>query len=249
MPFFDNDGVRLHYIVSGPEDGPATVFVNGYCSNYEINWVGSRWIEMFTTAGRRTIGLEPRGHGRSDKPHSPEAYGPQMVDDVVRLLDHLELEVADYVGYSMGAQIGLRMVIGNRDRIRRAVLCGIGAAVLETWGHGGAIARRMRGDDSETSPAARMFYEFAIRVPGNDLEALACCITGRTEPVTRQDLASIQTSILIAAGGADPIARDPQRLAELIPGAELFIVPGRDHTTAVPARAIKERALEFLERR
>jgi pimeloyl-ACP methyl ester carboxylesterase len=166
----------------------------------------------------------------------------------MRLLDHLGLQVADYAGYSMGAQIGLRTVLRHADRVRRAVLCGIGATALEPWQHGEGIARRMRGDDSETSPAAKMFYEFAIRVPGNDLEALACCITGRSEPVTREELASIRTPILIAAGGADPIAGDPQRLADLIPGAELFIVPGRDHTTAVPARAIKERALEFLER-
>ena len=248
MAFFDSDGVRIHYVTSGPEDGPPTLFVNGYCSNYEINWVGSRWIEMFTAAGRWTIGLEPRGHGRSAKPHSPDAYGSQMVDDVVRLLDQLGLEAADYVGYSMGGQIGLRMVIGHPDRVRRAVLCGIGASVLEPWGHGEAIARRMRGDASETGSAAEMFYEFAIRVPGNDLEALACCITGRSEPVTKEELTSIRTPILLAAGGADPIAREPERLAELIPGSEVFIVPGRDHTTAVPSRALKERALQFLQR-
>jgi non-heme chloroperoxidase len=93
-----------------------------------------------------------------------------------------------------------------------------------------------------------MFYEFAVRVPGNDLEALACCISDRGEPLTESQLAEIETPVLVAAGGADPIARDPQRLAELIPGAELFLVPDRDHTTAVPSRAIKERALEFLSR-
>ena len=86
-----------------------------------------------------------------------------------------------------------------------------------------------------------------MAVPGNDLEALACCITGRSEALTVEQLAAIQTPVLVAVGGADPIARDATALAELLPRGEFFEVPGRDHATAVPSRAIKERALEFLE--
>jgi pimeloyl-ACP methyl ester carboxylesterase len=119
--------------------------------------------------------------------------------------------------------------------------------VTTPWRYGEAIARRMRGDETEQSPAATLFYNFAVAVPGNDLEALACCITGRSAPLTEEQLAAIRKPVLIAVGGADPIARDAERLADLIPGAEYFEVPGRDHTTAVPSRAIKERALEFLD--
>jgi pimeloyl-ACP methyl ester carboxylesterase len=126
------------------------------------------------------------------------------------------------------------------------VLGGIGMNVTTPWRAGEAIARRMRGDETEESPAAVMFHNFALAVPGNDLEALACCITGRSTPLTEGQLAAIETPVLVAVGGADPIARDAARLAELIPSAEYFEVPGRDHTTAVPSRAIKERALEFL---
>ena len=54
--------------------------------------------------------------------------------------------------------------------------------------------------------------------------------------------------VLVAVGGADPIARDAARLAEVIPAAEYFEVEGRDHSTAVPSRAVKERAVEFLDK-
>jgi pimeloyl-ACP methyl ester carboxylesterase len=246
MPDFDSDGVRIHYFLEGPEDGPPTVLVHGFCSNFHVNWVGSRWAETLTRAGRRVIGLDNRGHGRSEKPHDPAAYGPHMVEDVVNLLDHLDLEQVDYVGYSMGSQIGLRLLVAHPERVRRAVAGGIGMNVTTPWRAGEAIARRLRGDETEQSPAALLFYNFAIAVPGNDLEALACCITGHSEPVTEEQLRGITTPALIAVGGADPIARDPTRLAELIPTAEYFEVPGRDHTTAVPSRAIKDRALEFL---
>ena len=245
---FDSDGVRVAYYLEGPADGPPALLVHGFCSNFQVNWVGSRWVESLAKAGRRVVGLDLRGHGRSGKPHDPAEYGPKMVLDVVRLLDHLGYGQSDYVGYSMGSQIGVRLLVGDaRERVRRAVLGGVGINVTESWRHGEAIARRLRGDEGESSPAALMFYNFAVSVPGNDLEALACCITGRGEPVTEDQLRAIATPVLVAVGGADPIARDPKRLVELIPGAAYFEVPGRDHTTAVPSRAIKDRAAEFLQ--
>jgi pimeloyl-ACP methyl ester carboxylesterase len=247
MPDFDSGGVRIHYYLEGPEDGRPIVLVHGFCSNFQVNWVGSRWVETLSRAGRRVIGLDNRGHGRSEKPHDPAAYGPHMVEDVANLLDHLDLEQVDYVGYSMGSQIGLRLLVAHPERIRRAVTGGIGMNVTTPWTAAQAVARRLRGDDTEQSPVAIMFYNFAVAVTGNDLEALACCISSRSAPLTEEQLAGIQTPVLVAVGGADPIARDARSLAELLPHGDYFEVPDRDHTTAVPSRAIKERALEFLE--
>jgi len=246
MPDFDSGGVHLHYYLEGPEKGPPTLLVHGFCSNFQVNWVGSRWVETLSRAGRRVIGLDNRGHGRSEKPHDSEAYGPHMVEDVINLLDHLALERVDYIGYSMGSQIGLRLLVAHPERVRRAVTGGIGLNVTTRWSAAEAVARRLRGDETEQSPAAAMFYNFALAVPGNDLEALACCITSPITPLTKEQLAAIETPVLVAVGGADPIARDASRLAEVLPHAEYFEVPGRDHATAVPSRAIKERALEFL---
>jgi pimeloyl-ACP methyl ester carboxylesterase len=247
MPDFDSDGVRIHYYLEGPENGAPTLLVHGFCSNFQVNWVGSRWVETLTRVGRRVIGFDNRGHGRSEKPHDPEAYGPRMVEDVCNLLDHLGLEQVDYIGYSMGSQIGLRLLVAHPARVKRAVAGGIGMNVTTPWRAGEAIARRMRGDGAEQSPAAVLFYNFAVAVPGNDFEALACCITGRSTPLTEEQLAAIQTPVLVAVGGADPIARDAQQLAKLLPHGEYFEVPGRDHATAVPSRAVKERAIEFLD--
>ena len=247
MPDFDSGGVRLHYHLEGPDAGPPTVLVHGFASNFQVNWVGSRWVETLTRAGRRVIGLDLRGHGQSEKPHDPEAYGGRMVEDVANLLDHLELEEVDYIGYSMGSQIGLRLLVAHPERVRRAVAGGIGMNVTTPWRAGEAIARRLRGDLTEESAAAVMFHKFALAVPDNDLEALACCITGRSTPLSEEQLGSIQTPALVAVGGADPIARDAVRLAEVLPKGEFFEVPDRDHATAVPSRAIKARAVEFLE--
>lgn len=247
MPDFDSAGTRIEYYLNGPEDGAPTILVHGFCSNFQLNWVGSRWVDALAGAGRLVIGIDNRGHGQSDKPHRPEDYGPRMVGDVLNLVDHLGLAKVDYVGYSMGSQIGLHLVVNHPERVGRAVMGGIGLNVTTPWRHAEAVARRMRGEDVPDSPAAAMFYNFAVTVPGNDLEALAACILGRNEPLSNAQLAAIRTPLLVAVGGADPIARDARGLANLIPTAEYFEIPGRDHTTAVPSRAIKERALEFLE--
>src|SRR6266581_1023054 len=126
---FDSDGVRLHYEVNGPDSGTPLVAVHGFASDYRLNWVGTRWQETLTNAGFRVIGVDCRGHGQSDKPHDEAAYTVEvMTADVVRLLDHVDVAEAAHLGYSMGARIGLEVVLDNPDRITRAVLGGVGAS-------------------------------------------------------------------------------------------------------------------------
>src|SRR5258708_20148941 len=126
---FDSDGVRLHYEVHGPERGAAVGVVHGSASDYRLNWVGTRWQEALIAAGFKVFGLDCRGHGHSDKPHDPAAYAIGiMAGDIVRFLDHVELPSAAYLGYSMGARIGLQVVMDFPIRVQRAALGGIGAA-------------------------------------------------------------------------------------------------------------------------
>jgi len=247
MPDFDSDGIRLRYVLAGPDDGAPIVLVHGYCSDYELNWVGTRWQETLSRAGRLVLGLDCRGHGGSEKPHDPDAYDRRiMADDIVRLLDHLDIADADYLGYSMGSRIGLDVVVAHPDRIGRAVLGGLGQ-----WGGAGGraelVARRMRGDESVQDPTAEMFYRFAAARPINDLEALACCVLGRQEPLTGAELAAIPVPVAIVVGERDPMARGAPELADRIPGARLVTLPGRDHMNAVPARQFKDVTLEFLD--
>jgi pimeloyl-ACP methyl ester carboxylesterase len=243
---FDSDGVRLHYELHGPEAGPPVVLVHGFASEYQLNWVGTRWQETLVNAGYRVVGLDCRGHGSSDKPHDPSAYSLDvMAADVRRLLDELHIATTRYVGYSMGARIGLQAVVDFPDRILRAMLggLGIGGAVAEAE----AIARALRGGESE-SPSALSFQRFASARPINDLEALAACMEGlgHSERIDRARLAAIGTPILIVVGERDEIAHDANRLADQIPDARLVTIPGRDHMSAVPARQFKDAALEFL---
>jgi pimeloyl-ACP methyl ester carboxylesterase len=242
---FDSDGVRLHYEVHGPDNGLPLIAVHGFASDYRLNWVGSRWQETLTNAGFQVIGLDCRGHGFSDKPHDEAAYAIDiMAGDVVRLLDHLDVPSAAYLGYSMGARIGLEVVLGLPQRVTRAVLGGIGTAgAIESSKE---IARAFLIGEPTDNPTARTFYKFAAARPTNDLKALAACITGLKPNADPARLSAITTPILVVVGDHDEVARGAPELIELIPTARLVTIAGRDHMSAVTARDFKQAALDFL---
>ena len=242
---FDSDGVQLHYEIHGSEDGAPIVLVHGFASDYKLNWVGTRWQETLTSAGHRIIGLDCRGHGSSDKPHDPAAYALEiMAADVRRLLDHLDIQKADYHGYSMGARTGVQAMIDFPKRLRRVVLGGVG------WGgafHAAAeIAKAFRGEPTK-NPVAKTFLDFANARQSNDLEALAACILGPQPEPDPADLASIKNPVLIVVGDQDDIAAGVDRLVESIPTARLVSIAGRNHMSAVPASDFKKATLAFLE--
>lgn len=242
---FDSEGVRIHYEVHGPERGAPLVVVHGFASSYRLNWVGTRWQETLTTAGFQVIGLDCRGHGHSDKPHDADAYGIHiMAADVARLLDHLAIASVPYLGYSMGARIGLQLVLDFPQRVQRAVLGGIGAAgPIESAGE---ISHAFTIGKPTVNPTAASFYRFASADPTNDLKALAACIRGLRPDPSPERLSSIQTPVLIVVGERDELARSAPELVELIPTARLVTIPGRDHLGAVPAREFKRAAVDFL---
>ena len=243
---FNSAGLRLHYEVHGPDNGTPIVLVHGFASDYQLNWVGTRWQETLTGAGFKVIGLDCRGHGHSDKPHDPAAYRTEiMAADVVRLLDHAGVPKAAYLGYSMGARIGLQVAIDHPGRVTRAVLGGIGTAgAIE---RSDAIARAFLAGEPTDDPVAQTFFKFASARPTNDLRALAACIQGLRPNADPARLARIRTPILVVVGDHDQIAHGAPELVELVPTARLVTISGRDHMSTVVAREFKQAALAFLE--
>ena len=241
---FDSDGVRLHYGLYGPEGGTPIVLVHGFASDYQLNWVGTRWQETLSKAGHRIIGLDSRGHGSSDKPHDPAAYALEiMAADIRRLLDHVGIDRADYLGYSMGARTGVQALLDFPKRLDRVILGGLG------WGGAfhaaGEIANALRGKPTN-NPVAKTFYDFARARPSNDLEALAACILGPQPEPDPAELASIKNPVLVVVGGQDDIVAEVDKLIESIPTAKLVKIPVRNHMSAVPAGEFKKAVLEFL---
>jgi pimeloyl-ACP methyl ester carboxylesterase len=143
MPSFKNGDVEIAYLDEGQDQPHAEpiVLVHGFASTKETNWVNPGWVSTLTRAGRRVIALDDRGHGQSSKLYDPAAYhSSKMADDVRALLDHLKIERADVMGYSMGARITAYLAVEHPARVRSIVLGGLGIKLVEGVGLPESIA-------------------------------------------------------------------------------------------------------------
>jgi len=249
MPSFTHDGVEISYIDEG--SGDAIVLVHGFASNKEVNWVSTAWVSTLTRAGRRVIALDNRGHGQSSKLSDPAAYhSEKMAGDVAALLDHLELERADVMGYSMGARITAYLTVMHPQRVRSAILGGLGIRLVDGVGLPESIADALEAPSLETvtDPMGRVFRAFAQQTK-SDLKALAACIRGSRQVLTREQVGGIGIPVMVAVGTKDDVAGSPEALAALIPGAKALPIPARDHMLAVGDKVFKAGVLEFLNQR
>ena len=242
---FDSDGVPIHYEVYG--EGEPIVLVHGFASSIKGNWMSTGWIDTLTPI-RRVIALDCRGHGLSGKPHTAEAYsGHGMVDDVIRLMDHLEIGKADLFGYSMGAAISLRALVLHPERFRSIMLGGVGDVLARWKGGRPNVASALLAEDRSAiaDPVAKGFRVFA-EANKNDLKALAAYMQASHEPLDRKQLANVSLRVLFVNGERDDLVGSADELVAAIPGARLIEIPDRDHLTVVPDRRFKEAVVSFL---
>jgi pimeloyl-ACP methyl ester carboxylesterase len=246
MQRFQHDGVDIAFLDEG--EGEPIVLVHGFASNAQVNWVYPGWVATLTKTGRRVIALDNRGHGASAKLYDPAAYhSARMADDVRALLDHLGLGRADVMGYSMGARITAFFALANPTRLRRAILGGLGSHLVEGVGLPESIADALEAPTlaDVSDPTGRVFRAFAEQT-GSDLAALAACIRGSRQTLTREQVAAIRAPVLVAVGAKDRVAGSAHALAALLPAGRALDIPGRDHMLAVGDKVFKEAALAFL---
>ncbi len=249
MPRFLNGPVEIAYLDEG--EGDPIVCVHGFASTKEVNWINPGWVSTLKRAGRRVIALDDRGHGESSKLYdSADYHTAKMADDVRALMDHLGITQADVMGYSMGARITAFLAHDHPKRVRSAVLGGLGMHLVDGVGLPESIADALEAPslDDVADPQGRMFRAFADQTK-SDRRALAACIRGSRQVLTRAQAASISVPVLIAVGTKDPIAGSAEALAAIIPGARALPIPNRDHMLAVGDRVFKDGVLKFIEER
>lgn len=248
MQTFASSGVEIAYFDTG--EGDPVLCIHGFASTAHINWTYPGWVETLRKAGRRVIGLDNRGHGGSAKLYDPDQYHTiLMAEDARALLDHLGIARSVVLGYSMGARITAFLAQRHPERVSAAIMGGLGIKLVDGVGLPETIAEALEAETLEevTDPQGRMFRAFAMQTK-SDRRALAACIRGSRNLMSREDAATIRCPVLIAVGTKDAIAGEPEPLAAIIPKGEALSIPGRDHMPAVGDKVFKAGVLDFLDR-
>lgn len=177
----DSNGVKIMYTVEGK--GDPIILIHGLSSSADANWRMPGTIKLLSET-HQVIAMDVRGHGRSDKPASESDYGVQMVEDVIRLMDHLKIEKAQIVGYSMGGMIAMKLTVLHPDRVRATALCGMG------WLKQGS--------------ALQSFWS-NIRVERRSRPLATCAKSFGALAVTEKEVKEIKTPVAIFVGDRDPV--------------------------------------------
>jgi pimeloyl-ACP methyl ester carboxylesterase len=249
MPSFQNGAVEIAYLDEG--EGDPILLVHGFASTKNVNWVYPTWVSELKKNGRRVIAFDNRGHGDSAKLYDPAVYHISiMAGDISALMDHLGIARADIMGYSLGSRMTAWLALHQPQRLRSAILGGIGIGLIEGGGPGENVAAALEAPSLEdvTDPVGRTFRAFADQTRSDRL-ALAACLRGSRTLMTKEEAAAIAVPVLIAVGTADEIAGSAPALGKIIPGAQVLDIPNRDHMRAVGDKVYKAGVLEFLSQR
>jgi pimeloyl-ACP methyl ester carboxylesterase len=221
---FDSAGVKIHYTVQGT--GEPLILIHGLYSSGAMNW-DLPGTSALLAKHCQVIALDCRGHGQSDKPESEGAYGTNMVEDVVRLMNHLKIQKARVAGYSMGGMIAMKLAVTHPDRVCRMVLGGMG------W----------RKADAPTSQVWDSVKTDRFNVPS------ACARSFPALAVTEAEIKAVKIPIEIIVGDRDPCRRlYVEPLQKVRPDWPVHIIADAGHLNCVSKPDFKTQLETAIEK-
>lgn len=253
LQFFSSNGVKIRYIVVGM--GEPVILVHGFAGNLGM------WDPLIDNLanGYEVIAFDCRGHGKSDKPHEPEQYGIEMVNDIVRLMDHLQIKKAHIMGYSMGGGIVMKMVVEHPDRFLTAVIGANRGFRAEDIEQQASLTKYLQSGMSfseaviaaappDAPPLSAEQREALERDdPNHDAKALAAQRLGNKKLIVNSESLKVnKVPTLVIYGGND----HPEGYADLkkeFSNAEYKVIPGAGHGGAVQSQEFVKDIRAFLQ--
>ncbi|HEV7278249.1 MAG TPA: alpha/beta hydrolase [Devosiaceae bacterium] len=248
MPSFLSGDIEIAYEVHGA--GDPVLLIHGFGSNGRVNWIDTGWVETLASDGYQPITMDNRGHGESRKLYDPQLYfAHDMALDAKHLLDHLEIQRAPVIGFSMGARIAAFLALNHPEQVSATIWGGMGENLITGLENSEEIIEALTAESlSEVKGATGRVFRIFAEHTGADRAALAACMVSSREPMSEAEVAAITVPVLVAVGSEDQMAGSPEVLAKLLQQGEAFLIPRRDHMRSTGDPRFKEAALEFLAR-
>lgn len=217
--------VKIRYLSQG--SGEPVILIHGLHSSAEINWQMPGTLAALAR-NHQVVALDLPGHGGSDRPEADEAYGLQLVDDVIGLMDHLRIRKAHIVGYSVGGMIALKLVALHPDRVLSGTLGGMGwlregSRLQQVW-------ERMPVRARSRTPAAFL----------NNVGAFA---------LSESALRSIKTPVLVLVGDRDQVKTlYVAPLQAVRPEWPVILIPGAWHLNCIMKNQFADEIVKWVDR-
>jgi pimeloyl-ACP methyl ester carboxylesterase len=240
--FTASDGVKIHYLEAGR--GTPVVLIHGYTGSAEGNWFANGVAEALAR-NHRVVAIDCRGHGKSDKPHDPLKYGPQLVKDVLEMMDHLKIDQAHVHGYSMGGFIVTGLLARAPQRFITASYGGSGV---------GEVDDKYKAEVPPDNPGRDPLEDEASKKlrsrPDRDQDALEAVRQYPWKPGERGniDLAKIRIPVLAINGEFDRPNAKTHRMKRELANFQSVVLPGKSHLTAIMAGYIPQQYIDTLVR-
>ena len=217
----DVHGTQIHYRELGEPWGPSVLLIHGLYKDSEHHWV-TTGIAQRLAETHRVVLFDLRGHGQSDRPEDVEAYGIELGRDAIALLDHLGIDRAHLVGFSLGGRVVLHLMAEEPDRVVTGTLVGMG------WDRPAEeAAHQLRSDRGAASDA------LVASLPHLD--------------VYEAELAEIEVPFSVWVGESDPILTDHVAdLRDVRPDVPIHVIPGVGHSQILRDGRFQEAIVDHL---
>jgi pimeloyl-ACP methyl ester carboxylesterase len=244
MPYVRaRDGARIFYRLHGPRAGEPLVLIMG------LGWDMTGWHLLVPhLRSYRTLRLDNRGTGRSDKPDRPYSI-QQMAGDVIRCMNDAGVESAQVYGGSLGGMIAQELALSYPGRVRALVLGCTSPGVLafppSPFFARMVLRRQPLSPEESFMRAAPFLYHAALTErPEAVEEVMRRRIASNVSPVgfRRQleailrwsslfRLRQVTAPTLVIHGDHDKLVppANGRLIARLIPGAQLAMLKGAGH--------------------
>ena len=228
----ESRGFKIHYLAAG--DGPALMLIPGSLHSAG-RWRDLRYVDTLA-ADFRVLAVDPLGQGGSDKPHRPEDYTePEVVDDLLAVLDRDEAEQVHVWGYGRGAHHGFLLSRMHPQRVLSLTAGGYSpSAAPGRRGHLLRLAAALRAGDLERALDLIGVTEISNRavLMDNDAEAEAAAVE-----MTFMELVSpeeVHVPVFFYCGSEEPFVEAARDDAAAMRG-RFEELPGKGHAAAFEA--------------
>jgi pimeloyl-ACP methyl ester carboxylesterase len=230
------DGLDMYYEVHG-SGSPLVVLHGAYMTIDSMGPLVPRLAQ-----GRQVIAVEQQGHGRTADVADRAITYERMADDTAALVRHLELEQADFLGYSMGGGIALQLALRHPSLVRKLVL----ASASYRYDGMHAVALEMFPSLTPEMFAGSPMEAEYLRIAPNPGDFPALVEKLKTLDTTdfawpEEEIRAIEAPTLIIVGDSDGIRlehvldlfklRGGGVMGDLqgLPASQLAVLPGTTH--------------------